>query len=115
MVLVCGAGTDRSRGRCSVMAGKGRLSGVLADQDTAEEDDACLLRFNGELGTVPLVPAALERIQVGKAPLGEFLCRPGTGKFVRSGTVEDERGLLGIFVGQGQDVGRLDADRPLDF
>ena len=64
---------------------------------------------------MPLVPASLERIQVGKALLYEFLCRPGTGKFVRSGTVEDQHGLLGIFVDQGQDVGRLNADRPGDF
>ena len=114
MVLVCRAGTT-VQGGLFHHGWQRETRRCPCHQDTAEEDDACLLRFNGELGTVPLVPAALERIQVGKAPLGELLCRPGTGKFVRSGTVEDERGLLGIFVGQGQDVGRLDADRPLDF
>ena len=67
---------QQSRGRCSVMAGKGKTQRCSVRQDTAEEDDACLLSFNGELGTVPLVPAALERIQVGKTPLGEFCAAP---------------------------------------
>jgi hypothetical protein len=97
------------------MNGTGGRSGVLTDRTPLRRMTRGLLRFNGELGTMPLVPAALERIQVRKAFVRQLLCRPGTSSFVGSRTVEDQHFVLGIFVDQGQDIGRLDTDRPCDF
>lgn len=58
-----------------------------------------LFGFNGELRPVPLVPAALERIDVGKTLVDQLLCPTGTGKLIRSGTVQDQGGVFGILGG----------------
>src|SRR5262245_51516149 len=74
-----------------------------------------LFGFNRELRSVPRVPATLQRIDVGKTLVDQLLCRPGTGKLIRSGTVEDQRGVFRIRGSETFDLGGIDASGPLDF
>jgi hypothetical protein len=39
---------------------------------------------------MPFVPTALERIDVRKTLANQLLCRPGTGKLIRSAAVENQ-------------------------
>ena len=69
----------------------------------------------GELGSEPFVPASLEGVDRDVSFLHKLPCHPGTGPFIRSGTVEDKSFVPRILVDPGTDLTRLLSDRALNL
>src|SRR5262245_3939748 len=91
--------TTRKRIPCSRRVRVSWPVGLDRDSVRAGGSPHCLFGIYWELRPVPLVPAALERIDVGKTLVDQLLCPPGTGKLIRSGTVQDQDGVFGILGG----------------
>ena len=75
------------------------ISTVAARQGKGLENE--LLQFGWIVGRDPPVPASIEGVDLGKSFNHELLCHTGTGCFVRSGSVEHQCFIFGVFVGPG--------------
>src|SRR2546422_10345727 len=71
---------------------------VWLDRDSARAGGppSCLFGFNRELRPVPLVPATLERIDVGKTLVDQLLWPPSTGKLIWASAVQEQGFGFGV-------------------
>ena len=67
-----------------------------------------LLRFDRVALALPFGPTTLEGVDVGVTTIQQIECHTGTGVFVRSRTVEDDRVPLVMCGGPAIQIGRAD-------
>ena len=83
----------------------------------AQEHNPSLILF--PLGRIicliPFIPATLEGRDLFKSPLDKFLCHPGTGRLILSGSVKNNGFFLGILFGPGFHIARIFPNRPFDL